>query len=74
MDRNIYQRGGAYLRALCTALVQVNMFWQNNAVLFFDGGAGGSDDDDIVVRYFLFCTLIYHQILHNIEKGFTQLG
>jgi hypothetical protein len=50
------------------------MFWQNNAVLFFDGGAGGSDDDDIVVRYFLFCTLIYHQILHNIEKGFTQLG
>jgi hypothetical protein len=35
MDRNIYHREGAYLSELCTALDQVNIFWQYNAVLFF---------------------------------------
>jgi hypothetical protein len=57
MDRNIYQREGVYLNALCTALDQVNIFWQYNAVLLFDDSGGGSDDD-IVVKYFLFCTFI----------------
>ena len=39
-DRNIYQREDAYLSALCTALDQVNIFLQNNAVLCFDDGGG----------------------------------
>jgi len=59
MDRNIYQREGAYLSAVCTALDQVNIFWQYNAVLFFDHGSGSDDDDDdIVARCFLLRTLI----------------
>jgi len=40
-DRIIYQREGACLSVFCTALDQVNIFWQNNAVLFFDDGGGG---------------------------------
>jgi len=58
MDKNIYQREGAYLIAVCTALDQVNIFWQYTAVLFFDDGSGSVDDDDIVVRCFLFRTSI----------------
>jgi hypothetical protein len=58
LDINIYQREGAYLSAVCTALDQVNIFWQYNAVLFLDDDSGSDDDDDILVRCFLFHTLI----------------
>jgi len=75
MDRNIYQREGAYLSALCTALDQVNIFWQYNAVLFFFYDGDGGTDDDIVVRYFLFPTLIgLSSNFSHYRKGVYPVG